>query len=593
MNTMKTLWNLTMLYQSPKDPNISKDIQIIAAACQTFEKKWKKRTDYLLDEKILQIALDDYSHLCELLSVNKPVAYFYLLSDIDTENKIAKSELSRIEQELTLQYNKILFFELELGSITKPIQKKILANKNLGTYHYFLKKIFSRAKYQLSEPEEKLSNLFTPAKYTLWVDGVEKDLSEKKISWKGEIIGLGQAAVVMPTLPRKERIVLHELMKSKMKEVAAFAESELNAIVTAKKVSDTLRGYRHSYSETIQKYENEESSILNFIQIVTSHFPTAHQFYAIRKKMLKIDDVMGYVDISAEAGTIHASFDFESAAGIVKRSFTKVDPDFSVIFDRFLENGQIDVFPRVGKRSGAYCASFTGLPTFVLLNHISSFDSVKTLAHEMGHAIHSEYSKSNHILYEHYTTSTAEVASTLFENFAFEEMFLTLSENEKIIALHNKIMDNVATIFRQIAFINFEIELHSMIRAEGFVSRDKISNLMIKHLKSYLGPKFKFDPDDGLFWIRLSHLRSFFYMYTYAYGQLISNAMYARYKTEPSFVSKIKQFLSAGGSDTPENIFKSIGIDTTKEEFWVAGLSLIKNDVAMLQKLITKKMKKK
>jgi oligoendopeptidase F len=382
-------------------------------------------------------------------------------------------------------------------------------------------------------------------------------------------------------------------MKSKLKEVEAFAESEINAIVTAKKISDDLRGYRESYSETIQKYENEEVSIVRFIKTVTDYFPVAHRFYALRKKMLAIDGFMGYVDISAEAGTINTAFDFESASKIVSTAFSKVDSEFAAIFDRFLENGQIDAFPRIGKTSGAYCASFTDLPTFVLLNHISSFDSVKTLAHEMGHAIHGEFSKRNHVLYEHYTTSTAEVASTLFENFAFEEIFLKLSEQEKIIALHNKIMDNVATIFRQIAFINFETELHGMIRKEGFVSRDKISALMVKHLKSYLGPRFKLNPEDGLFWIRLSHIRRFFYMYTYAYGQLISNALYAKYQADHSFVEKIKKFLSAGGSDTPENIFKSIGIDTTKDEFWITGLKLIENDVARLEKLVHKKTKKK
>lgn len=582
-----------MLYQSPQDPMIKQDIQTIARACKAFEKKWKKNTAYLADESILGVALGEYAKLYKLLAKNKPAAYFYLLSDSDTGNKIAKSELSRIEQELTQHYNNVLFFELSLGTLPGPLQKKILKNKDFKIYTYFLKKIFNRSKYQLSEAEEKLVNLLTMPDYTLWVDGVEKDLADKKILWNENFISLGQAAVTMPTLNRKDRVALYELMKSKLREVEAFAESEINAIATAKKISDDLRGYRESYSETIQKYENEEAAIVRFIKTVTDHFPVAHRFYALRKKMLAIDGFMGYVDISAEAGTVNTAFDFESASKIVSTAFSKVDGEFAAIFNRFLENGQIDAFPRIGKASGAYCASFTDLPTFVLLNHISSFDSVKTLAHEMGHAIHGEFSKRNHVLYEHYTTSTAEVASTLFENFAFEEIFAKLSEREKIVALHNKIMDNVATIFRQIAFINFETELHGMIRKEGFASRDKISALMVKHLKSYLGPRFKLDPEDGLFWIRLSHVRRFFYMYTYAYGQLISNALYAKYQADHSFVEKIKKFLSAGGSDTPENIFKSIGIDTTKDEFWITGLKLIEDDVIRLEKLVHKKTEKK
>lgn len=586
---MKTTWNLKTLYRSPKDPAIAEDMRTIDSVCRRFEKRWKKRSDYLSGPSVLATALADYSDLSETVARAKPLAYFHLLSDIETENMFAKSELSRIEQEFTAHCNRVLFFELRLGLMEKAVQKKMLADSGLRTYRYFLGKIFARAKHQLSEPEERLANLLAVPGSSLWIDGVEKDLSEKKIKWKGSEMGLGQAAVTVPTLPRAERLALHALMKEKMRETEAFAESEINAIVTAKKVSDDLRGYARPYSETVQRYENEEASIISFIGTVTDHFPIAHRFYAVRKKMLGIGGSMGYVDISAEVGTVDTPFGFESAVAIVRKAFASADQDFSKILDRYLENGQIDAFPRVGKTSGAYCASFTGLPTFVLLNHIPSFDSVKTLAHEMGHAIHGEYSKRNHVLYEHFTTSTAEVASTLFENFAFDEMLSGLSEKDQVIALHNRVMDNVATVFRQIAFVNFETELHALVRTEGFVSRDRISDLMVKHLKSYLGPKFKLDRDDGLFWVRLSHIRRFFYMYTYAYGQLISNAMYARYREDPSFIAKIKEFLSAGGSDTPENIFKSIGIDTAKKGFWADGLRLIEDDVAKLEKLVNRR----
>jgi oligoendopeptidase F len=250
----------------------------------------------------------------------------------------------------------------------------------------------------------------------------------------------------------------------------------------------------------------------------------------------------------------------------------------------YLNNGQIDVFPRLNKRSGAYCWGHPSLPTFVLLNNVPSFDSVSTLAHEMGHAIHTELSKKQSIFYERYSTAAAEVASTLFENFVFDEVMTSLSPKERIIALHDHIADDMGTIFRQIAFFNFEMELHQMIRAEGFVGSEKIAKLMNKHLQSYIGPEFKLDPDDGLFWIRLSHIRSYFYVYTYAYGQLISKALYTKYQQDNRFIEKINQFLSAGGSDTPEHIFKSIGVDTTKPDFWKLGLESIERDITNLEK---------
>ena len=128
-------------------------------------------------------------------------------------------------------------------------------------------------------------------------------------------------------------------------------------------------------------------------------------------------------------------------------------------------------------------------------------------------------------------------------------------------------MGDISTIFRQIACFNFESELHEKIRNDGQISKDKIAGLMSKHLKSYLGSAVSVTPRDGYFFVYWSHIRRFFYVYTYAYGQLISRALYEKWKKDPSYAEKIKQFLSAGRSMSPEDIFMMIGIDTSKTSF--------------------------
>ena len=210
-----------------------------------------------------------------------------------------------------------------------------------------------------------------------------------------------------------------------------------------------------------------------------------------------------------------------------------------------------------------------------------------TFGHEMGHAINSELSKSQTPLYEGYTISVAEVASTLFENFVFEEIFQTLSAKEKIIALHDRIQDDIQTIFRQIACFNFEVELHRTIRVKGSLSKEEIGALLNKHMSAYLGPRFKMTELDGYFFVSWSHIRRFFYVYSYAYGQLISKALYKKYQTDKNYIGEIKKFLSAGGSKSPEDIFRDIGIDTTKPDFFIAGLKSIEEDILKLQKLIS------
>ena len=579
-----------MLYKSQDDPQIEKDLAIKVALYEAFEKKWKKDTRYLTDEKILLKVFQDYEKVVS--SPKTPYWYFSMLTVIETGNTKAFAQLTKIQEALTRAQNKIVFFDLAVCSIAPTFQKKFLASPILKPYRYALTRAFLRAKHVLSEREEQMANLLSAPGYTLWVDGVEKFLSNQVIEWKGARIGLGQAGYTLPTLTRPDRQKLYKKIVEAVKPVVAFAESEINAVFTEKKVLDELKGYPHAYSEMIFENENDEHQIIQLAKTVTDHFPIVHRFYRLKKKLLKITGKLEYVDISARIGEVKKNFDFESAIKIVRTAFGEADPFFSGTLDRYLENGQIDVFPKIGKQSGAFCASAANVPTFVMLNHIASLDGVKTLAHEMGHAIHAEFSKSQPILYQAHTISTAEVASTLFENFAFDEVFKTLSDKEKIIALHDSIQDSIATIFRQIMGFNFERDLHVIIRAEGFVAHEKISQLMNKHFMSYLGNEFKLNPEDGLFWIRWSHIRRFFYVYTYAYGELISKAMYAKYKEDASFVEKIKQFMAAGGSKTPEEIFKDIGIDTSKEAFWKAGLTSIEDDIIALEKLVGMKGKK-
>ena len=249
----------------------------------------------------------------------------------------------------------------------------------------------------------------------------------------------------------------------------------------------------------------------------------------------------------------------------------------------------MDVFPAQGKRGGAFCSSGVGTPTLVLLNHMPNYDGVMTFAHEMGHAIHAEFSKSQSPLYQGHSTAVAEVASTFFENLAFEEIFSKLTDKEKIEALHDRINDDISTVFRQIACFNFEYELHTQIKQKGALSREDIAALMNKHMSAYLGKSVKLDEVDGYFFVAWSHIRSFFYVYSYAYGQLISKALYASYKKDKNFLLKIEEFLYAGESKTPEDIFNSIGIDTTKPEFFELALQSIEKDIDYLEELAKSK----
>lgn len=580
--THKTEWNLGLIYKNPKDPKVLKDVAFIDSEITKFEKKYKKNKKYLENANELLKALNDYENL---IAIPDPIVYFYLFGSLDSENKEVEAMRNKVDQLLTSSYNKIIFFTLSLGAISPKRQKEILQNPKLKKFGTFLKNIFETSKYRLSESEEKIMNMKSLPASELWVQGQNKLLSSQTVKIEGKSVSLGEALNIIKDFPTNKRRKYHIDIMNTIKSISYFAESEINTIVINKKISDELRGYKMPYSATIVSYENNEKTVLNLVDTVTSHFKISHRFFKVKAQMLGVKE-LAYADRAASVGKTSKKIPFEEGFEIVRSSFHEVNPVYSDILDMYIKNGQIDVFPKKGKEGGAYCWSNVNLPTFVFLNYTDSLDSVSTFAHEMGHAIHGEFSKKQPPLYENHSISTAEVASTLFENFAFEKVFATLNEKEKIVALHDKIQDDISTIFRQIALFNFEVELHHKIREKGALSKEEIAELMNKHMSSYLGPICKLTPLDGYFFVNWSHIRRFFYVYSYAYGQLISKALYGEYKKNPKFIEKIEKFLSAGKSMRPEEIWKSIGIDIEKPGFFDAGLKSIEEDIIRLEKLV-------
>lgn len=591
MKKLNTEWNLGLLYKSEKDPNIEKDLKLIERSYSDFEKKYKK-SDFTKTPTALLKALQDMEKLSEDQSRIAPWWYFALRSDLNSEDKVAQAYATKNEQRITNAANKIEFFKLKIAKIPAIDQKKYLNNPLLKPYKYSLERIFRASKYYLTEEEEQLASLLNGTSYEMWIQASENKLNKETVLHHNKKFNLTQAIGMSAELPKKDRRELHNKINQSLKSISDIAEAEMNAIYNFKKVMDERRGFQKPYSDTILGHENEEKNIEMLVELITKNFKISHRFYKLHAKLLK-EKKIPLADRNAKIGEIKKKFDFESSVNIVKKSFEKVDKKYAEILDNFLNNRQIDVYPKKGKRGGAYCWGTGKLPTFVLLNHLDNIRSVETLAHEMGHAIHNELSKNQPPRYRHYSTACAEVASTFFEQLVSEDLVQHLSKEEQVVLLHNKIQGDIATIFRQIAFFNFENELHLKIREKGQVTKEEMAALMNKHFKSYLGPAFDFTDDDGYFYVYISHLRRFFYVYTYSYGQIVSRALYENWLKDPAYKSKIEQFLSAGRSQSPEEIFKSVGIDTSDPEFFKAGLKGLERDIIRLEKLTKDKASKK
>ncbi len=592
-STLKTEWDLTLLYKSISDPQIDTDVQAIEKACADFSKKYSKNNTYTTDKVLLLKALKDYEKTLTVVGSSKPYSYPALMRDIDSANTKAQAKMNQVLNEVTKSMNNMVFFPLALGNIGVDIQKSVNADSKFEKYSYFLNSLWKKAKYQLSEDVEKVLALKSMPAHQMWVDSQNKLLNSQTILYKKQNLPINQALPLMYTLPRKERAYVHKEMNAKLKNISHFAEAEINAIITDKNINDDLRGLVKPYSATVLEYQHDEKTFESIVSAVTENFHISHRFYKLKAKILKLKK-LEYYDLRVSIGKIKTNFSYESSVDMVKESFGKMDKYYADTFTDFVTQGRIDVYPRKGKQGGGYCWSGYGIPTYILLNWTDSITAITTLGHEMGHAIHGELSKTQPVLYSSHSIAVAEVASTFFENVTFDDIIQKLPKNERIIALFDRIQHSITSIFGQIILINFEKELHGIIRNEGGINKENIAKLMNKHISSYVGPIYKENPDDGYLFVRWQHIRLFFYAYSYAHGEIVSTALYNKYKQDPTYIEKINQFMKAGESDTPENIFKAIGIDTTKPEFFVDALKSIEQDIIELEKLVSssKKIKK-
>lgn len=582
----QTTWNLTPLFKNDKDPEIEKTIVRFESACKAFEKKYKNK-DFTSTPKSLRSALDDYyKSIVVVRNGNQAWWYFGLKQTVDSGNQLVNASATKINKRYTEAENLLTFFHLKIASINPKDYKKFLTAKEVEPYRYQLSQVFLKAKYKLTEAEEKILSLTEETSYDMWVDGQSKVLSQKTVKWKGKDISYNQGAAMIASLGTADRKKMHGLCNQVYKDCADFAEAEMNAIVNYKATTDKLRGYKTAQEATILGYQNDFETVKTLVDTVSSEFSLSHRYYKTVKKILGLNQ-MGLQDRNVVDGNIKTKFDFDSAVTLVRDAFNSFGPEFGAYIDSYLANGQIDAFPRAGKRGGAFCwgQKTSNLPIYVMLNHVDDVRSVTTFAHEMGHAIHGELSGVQPLQYRAYTISTAEVASTFFEQILFDSLIEKLPQSEQKILLQYKIADDVSTIFRQIAFYNFEDEMHKLVRDKGTISKDDYAALMQKHLKSYLGPAIDVTSDDGYYFVTLSHIRNFFYVYTYAIGSIISRSLYEMWKKDPSVKEKIVQFLSAGGSESPRQIFARLGIDIADKNFIKAGLKSLENDIARFEKL--------
>ncbi len=589
MKQPPTQWNLNLLVDTdnPEQAQLDAGRARVAAFC----KSWKDTDTFTSDPKVLRKALDEYEQLMHGGGIDGNVGYYYsLAASLDSEDAALKAGIGRVTKHAQDLWNELQFFTLKVSQIDPNKQQEFLSSPELEPYKHVLESLFAEGTHTLTEAEERIMMMKGTTSYGNWArllpnllasesrKTIEKEDGAKVEKSFEEIMNL------MNDSSKPVRDAAADTFNTMIAEYETIAEAELNSILEHKRVDDLLRGYSRPDSSRLQSDDVEEEVVDSLVKAVSDTNDIAKQYYAKKAALLGLP-TLAYHERNVDVGSVTKKYTYEQANDLVHTVFGALDPEFDAIFTRLLDGGLVDAYPKKGKRGGAFCAhDLLTNPTYVMLNFTDSLRDVTTIAHEMGHAINNELIRASgvHALYFGTPTSTAEVASTFMEDFVYERLLQDATKKEQTALSMSRLNDDISTIWRQVACYRFERELHDEYRKTGYVSSARIGELFQNHMSAYMGSAVEQSAGSERWWIYWSHIRSYFYNYSYAFGLLISKIMQQRVREDKTYIKQVKRFLSVGTSQSPRSILSDIGIDVTDSATWNEGITQVRDILATI-----------
>ena len=580
-------WNLIELVTDPKSAAFRKQLEEIEVKVRNFEKKKNYLKPNISTQKFAHL-LSSLEEISEKFS--KVSGYASLGYSADTQSDEATSLLTRLTKLGSQIENRTLYFD--------QWWKKQLDQKNAdrlikssGELSEFLRFKRLLARYLLSESEEKIINTLDVTGSTALVKLYDKITNAfqyvMKIDGKLKKYNREELGVLVRNPKSKTREVAYNALLSQYdKQKGVLGEIYQNLVQNWKDESIEIRGYASPISVRNIANDIDSKIVDSLLSVCKYNAPVFQKFFTLKARMLGMKKLRRYDIYAPTLKVKQKSYKYDQAVKMVLQTLDGFSPTLSEYAKKIFIQNHVDSSIRPGKRSGAFCSTISPKITpYILVNFKGKSNDVFTLAHELGHAIHSLAASDKSIFVAEAPLPLAETASTFSEMLLFDEILNKVSSEEKKSILTEHIDDLYSTISRQAFFTLFEIAVHKKI-GEGATVED-ISNEYMKTLNEQFANSINIPSDFGIEWSCIPHLyHSPFYCYAYSFGNLLALSFFQRYKKEgKSFVPTYIEILSAGGSKKPENLLKEHSIDISSQKFWQDGFEYIKNQVNRLSKL--------
>lgn len=579
-------WSLAPLYPSYESAELQSAFDMIEEQVTSFEGVRGKLNPDISAEQFLQVI-----HASEEMTRvgNKLYSFAGLSFTADTQDQAAQSLYSRAQQFLAEIENRTLFFSLWWKEVDEVNAKRLMDAS--GDYRYYLESMRLFKPHTLSEAEEKVVNLKNVtgvnALNTLYDSITSRYVFKLKVKGRMQELTRGQVMRFAQGSDPKMRAAAYQELYRVYGEAGPIlgqiyqtvARDWHNENISLRKFSDPL-----SVRNLANDIPNEAVDAL--LETARKNTNIFKRYFNLKAKTLGVKKLRRY-DIYAPVAGSDKKYDYGKAAEMVLESFSAFDPKLGELARRVFDDNRLDSEVRKGKRDGAFCWSvLPDMTPYVLLNYQGNARDVATMAHELGHAIHSMLASHHSAFTFHSSLPLAETAST-FGEMMFTDKLLAEEKDEAVRRdiLFKQVDDAYATIMRQSYFALFEKQAHDMIQKNASV--DELSAAYMENLKEQLGDSVELSDEFKWEWVSIPHIyHTPFYVYAYAFGQLLVFSLYQQYKLEgESFKPRYLKILSAGGSEAPAKILEEAGINIRDPKFWQGGFDVLEKLVSELEKL--------
>lgn len=562
-------WDLSDLYLSPEDPNLERDLAEALNLASSLDPK------DLLHPSRAEGLFRRYEEALE--KAYKPLNYASLYFATRTQDPVAKALLDRVRNRYTEVRNRLVPLEVALRKLPEEAFQALLEHPGLADLRHFLQGQRAFAPHTLSEREEELLNLKGLVGRSAWSQFYTEYTGRFRFRvGERELTEMEVRALRRDPDPKVRREAHRELYGKLMAEAPTLS-AVFNAVFLDYLQDLRLRGYRHPLEPVALRDEVEVKDIEALLEATRAHYRLVEAYYRWKARRLGQEKVPSQ-DLLAPLGK-KPKIPFEEAKDLVLTAFGNFSPVVERIAREFFEKRWIDVYPRPGKRGGAFCSG--GLPSthpYVLLNHTDDLDAAHTLAHELGHGVHFYLARKQRLLNFGASTPLAETASVFAEILLDDLLLERLSPEERTLLLAERVEDAINTLFRQVMYTFFE-RRSLEARKEAALSPEAFHRIWQEEQARLYGEAVEWTELDQAAWAGIPHFVHYrFYTYSYALGYLVVLALYGRYREEgEAFVPKYLEVLEAGESQSPKEILAQAGVDLASEAFFQYGFGVLES----------------